>query len=210
MKKCQLSLQTDTVRSSYKALEEGVLSQEGLSPLEEEVFVNHWKSPAPSKVVAFSWMAIMDRIPTGANLRHRNVLPTGEPCICVLCGNMEETTSHLFLHCEVALLIWRKVLNWLGINFITPQSLLVHFACWSGEVNSRYLRKAFWLNWHASIWMIWKERNARIFKNHFKNFDEVVEDIKAVSWCWSLSRLRIASCLFYEWCWNPRECIRRK
>jgi hypothetical protein len=49
----------------------------------------------------------------------------GEPCICVLCGEMEETTSHLFLHCEVAMLIWRKVLNWLDINFITPQNLLV-------------------------------------------------------------------------------------
>ena len=45
-------------------------------------------------------------------------------------------------------------------------------------------------------------KNAWIFKNQFKNYDEVVDDIKALSWCWSLSRLRIASCLFYEWCWN--------
>jgi hypothetical protein len=198
-----------SVRSSYRVLEEGVLLQEGLSVLEEEVFDNLWKSPAPSKVVAFSWMALMDRIPTRVNLRHRSVLDPGDPCVCVLCGEMEETTSHLFLHCEVTLLIWRKVLNWLDINFITPQNLLLHFACWNGEVISRNLRKAFMLIWHATIWMIWKERNSRIFKNQFKNFDEVFEDIKAVSWCWSLSRLRIASCLFYEW-WNPRECIKRK
>ncbi|RHN63454.1 putative reverse transcriptase zinc-binding domain-containing protein [Medicago truncatula] len=199
-----------TVRSSYRVLEEGVLHQEGLSGLEEEVFSNLWKSPAPSKVVAFSWMALRDRIPTRTNLRHRNVLAPREPCVCVLCGEMEEKTSHLFLHCEVSLLIWRKVLDWLEINFITPQNLHSHYACWNGEVNSRKLRKAFLMIWHASIWMIWKERNARIFKNQFQNFDEVVDNIKAVSWCWSLSRLRIVSCFFYEWCWNPRECLRRR
>jgi Na+/phosphate symporter len=37
-----------------------------------------------------------------------------------------------------------------------------------------------------------------------------VDEIKAVSWCWSLSRLRIASCLFYECCWNPWECMRQR
>ena len=199
-----------SVRSAYRVLEETVLVDGGLSELEEEVYANLWKSPAPSKVVAFSWMLLLDRIPTRANLVRRRVLPPGDPCDCVLCGQGEETPTHLFLHCQVTSLIWRKVLNWLGINFITPHNLFMHFACWSGEVSSRRGRKAFWLIWHASIWIIWKERNARIFKNQVKNFDEVVEEIKAVSWYWSLSRLRIASCLFYEWCWNPRECLNRK
>lgn len=113
------------MRSTYRVLEEGVLLQEGLSVLEEEVFANLWRSPAPSKVVAFSWMALMDRIPLKANLRRHNILAPGEPCICVLCGEREETTSHLFLHCEVVLLIWRKVIDWLEINFITPQIFCV-------------------------------------------------------------------------------------
>ena len=169
------------------------------------MYDNLWKSLALSKVVAFFWMVLIDRIPMRSNLALRRVLPPEEPCSRVLCGQGEETTTHIFLHCEVASLIWRKVLNWLGVNFITPQNMFTHFACWNGEVNSRQLKKVFWLIWHASIWMIWKERNARIFKNQFKNFDEVVDDIKAVSWCWSLSRLRIVSCLLYEWCWNPRD-----
>jgi len=25
-----------------------------------------------------------------------------------------------------------------------------------------------------------------------------------------MSRLKIASCLYYKWCWNPRECLARK
>jgi len=102
-----------TVRSSYRVLEERMFLQEGLSDLEEEVFLNLWKSPASSKVVAFSWMAILDRIPTRANFRLRRVLAHGEVTLCALCGVREESTSHLFLHCEVVSLIWRKVLDWL-------------------------------------------------------------------------------------------------
>jgi hypothetical protein len=40
------------------------------------------------------------------------------------------------------------------------------------------------------------QRNARVFKNQF---DEIVDEIKVVSWFWVLSRLKIASCLYYEW-----------
>ena len=149
------------------------------------------------------------RIPTRSNLAIRRVLATGESRLCALCGNGEETTNHLLVQCEFASVIWRKVLDWMGINFITPHNLVSHFACWSSSSGSRRLFKAFCLIWHAVIWSIWKERNARIFNHNLKRFDEVVDDIKALSWVWALSRLRISSCLFYEWTWNPRECLMR-
>jgi hypothetical protein len=58
--------------------------------------------------------------------------------------------------------------------------------------------------------LIWKERNARVFTDQRKEAEELLEDIKAVSWVWSLSRLKIASFLFYEWTWNPKECLNRR
>lgn len=198
-----------SVSSSYKVLEEVGVVEEGLSVEEGEFFTKLWKSPAPSKVLAFSWMSLLDRIPTRSNLALRRVLATGESRVCVLCGVEEESTNHLLLHCEVALKIWRKVMDWLEINFIIPHNLFTHFACWCASSNFRRFFKAFCLIWNAVIWSIWKERNARIFKNQFKSLDDVFEDIKALSWYWSLSRLRISPCLFYEWTWNPRECLRR-
>ena len=39
---------------------------------------------------------------------------------------------------------------------------------------------------------------------------ELVEDIKVLSWRWCLTRLKILSCLFYEWSWNPRKCLARQ
>ena len=70
-------------------------------------------------------------------------------------------------------------------------------------------RKGLWLIWHATLWVIWQARNNRIFKNEFSGIEEMVEEIKVLSWKWSLSRLKIPTCLFYEWWWNPIDCIRR-
>lgn len=71
------------------------------------------------------------------------------------------------------------------------------------------MRKGFWLVWHAIIWVIWKARNAKIFENHSKDVEEMVEEIKVLSWRWMLMRLKVLPCLFYEWNWDPEDCLRR-
>ena len=63
--------------------------------------------------------------------------------------------------------------------------------------------------WHAPLWVIWKAWNDRIFNNLIKEPDEIVEDIKVLSWSWVLSRLKNPPCLFYEWSWNPKACLLR-
>jgi len=132
--------------------------------------------------VAFSWSLLVDRIPTRDNLALRHILAPDASSLCVLCGRWPETSNHLFLHCEVSSLIWRGILNWLEINFITPHNLFVHFECWNSEVNSKRLKKGFWYIWHATIWLIRKERNARIFKNQSKNVEELLDEIKVVGY----------------------------
>lgn len=90
-----------TVNSMYKKLEEDVLVEDNLDGLERRVFCNIWKSMAPLKVVAFSWKLMYDRIQTQINLCVRNVLPLGATTSCVLCNVSEESSNHIFLHCEV-------------------------------------------------------------------------------------------------------------
>jgi len=53
-------------------------------------------------------------------------------------------------------------------------------------------------------------KNDRIFNNKTFEIDEMVDQVKVISWFWSLNRLKIASCLYYEWCWNPKDCLARK
>jgi len=190
------------VKSSYTVLELTYLLDIELCPREEQVFSLIWKSPTPSKVVAFSWSLLLDRIPTRVNLAIHNILEPDSSLLCVLCERHVESSTHLFLHCNVSALIWCGVLNWLEFNFITPPNIFTHFECWNGEANSKRIKKGAWL--------IWKERNERIFNNQRKEVEEIVDEIKAVSWFWVLSRLKIASFLFYKWTWNPKECLNRR
>lgn len=63
-----------SVSSSYASLQRLVLPQEPLERTEEVVFDLLWKSPAPSKVVVFSWQLLFNRIPTKDNLLSRCIL----------------------------------------------------------------------------------------------------------------------------------------
>jgi hypothetical protein len=101
------------------------------------------------------------------------------------------------------------VCGWLEIHFITPQSLLQHFECWSGEIGKKRLRKGYWLVWHSSLWVVWKARNDRIFNNLTKDPVEIVEEIRVLSWQWVLTRLKIPPCLYNEWSWKPMACLLR-
>jgi hypothetical protein len=139
----------------------------------------------------------------------RRVLPLYDSVNCVFCNWRVETSSHIFLNCQIAYKVWSKVFGWLQINFITPKNLFDHFVCWSGEVGKKRLRKGYWSAWHATLWVIWKARNDRIFNNCIKETDEIVEEIKRLSWQWSLTRLKIPLCMYYEWIWNPRGCLSR-
>jgi hypothetical protein len=71
-----------------------------LASMEEKVFHNLWKSVAPSKVIAFSWKRLHDRLITKRNLVHRQVIPVEESRDFVLCVGKEESSVHLFLHCK--------------------------------------------------------------------------------------------------------------
>jgi hypothetical protein len=38
--------------------------------------------------------------------------------------------------------------------------------------------------------------------------EEVVDEIKRLSWQWYIGRLAKRPCLLYEWIWNPIDCLR--
>ena len=173
------------------------------------MFENMWKSSTPSKVVAFGWRMILNRISTRDNLALRNVLSPEVSPLCVMCNSKEESTLHLSLHCDVACVVWSKLMVWLNCWFLTPPNFFVHWKCWSVGGKSIKEIKGFWLIWHTTIWVLWNRRNDKIFKGRNFEVEELVEEIKVLSWRWMLERLPTLTCLFYEWIWNPRYCLDR-
>jgi len=86
-------------------------------------------------------------------------------------------------------------------KLVYPLEVLV--CVWGGVTNKKN-QKGRWMEWHAAIW---KARNDRIFNNITKGVEDLVEEIKVLSWRWMLGRMKISVCMFSEWEWNPSDCL---
>jgi len=40
-----------------------------------------------------------------------------------------------------------------------------------------------------------------------KVVEELADDKKVLSWQWTLVRLKIPNCMYYEWWWNPKNYL---
>jgi hypothetical protein len=143
-------------------------------------FEQIWVSSAPSKVIAFSWQLLYDRIPTPKNLEARGVLISERPWECLGCAGKVETTSHLFLHCPCTMLVWLEIFKWIGVSIIIPPSTASLFELLKCAARNVKIRRGFIMIWHATLWSIWKARNNALFASGNFNPRLIVEDIKVV------------------------------
>jgi len=105
--------------------------------------------------------------------------------------------------------VWDGVMSWLGFRMVIPPNLLIQWECWEGVTSNKKAQKGLRMIWHMVVWSLWRTRNDRIFNNAWREVEELVEDIKVLSWRWLLNRTCASACLFYEWHWNPKECLLR-
>lgn len=59
-------------------------------------------------------------------------------------------------------------------------------------------------------WVLWKTQNDKIFKGVNHAMDDIMEEVKVLSWRWTCSRMHIPTCLIFEWRWNPQFCLARR
>jgi hypothetical protein len=198
-----------SVKSAFESLANEIVPGPNLATFEAKIFGEIWDSPAPPKVIAFSWQLLYDRVPTKENLLLRGVIPHSSGDSCIWCGDVRESSSHLFLHCRVAMLVWYEVFKWLGVVIVVPPNLFHLYDCLSCAAKNKKARNGFRLVWHSVIWSIWRARNTYIFNNVVMEPLELVEEIKVLSWRWSVDRLKITPCLYYEWSWDPGICFQQ-
>jgi hypothetical protein len=139
-----------TVHSAYLFL--GAVHESIFNDHELRVFNNIWKSLAPSKVIAFSWKLLWNRIPARSNLALRGIQAVGDVTGCVHCIDREENDSHLFLFCDFASQVWNAIFQWLDLVIVLPPNLFLLFDCLTGAAANRKIRKGFALIWHTTVW----------------------------------------------------------
>lgn len=128
--------------------------------------VSHWKwlwnLNMPPKVRLFLWKLCLNGIPTKSCLIEKgfNTNPA-----CYLCGETEESATHMFLECNWAK--WGWFLSPLGFNSQFKERRLI--GDWLMERARKESRDT--LNIIASVlWSIWATRNDFYFKGRELNF----------------------------------------
>jgi hypothetical protein len=104
-------------------------------------------------------------------------------CACI------ETANHLLLHCTLSVALWGLVRNWLGISFVHAHELRHHFIQFTKMAGMPFSTQSFFrIIWFATIWVLWKERNDRIFHNTVSSPITLIEKVKLHSFLWLKSK----------------------
>jgi hypothetical protein len=196
-----------SVKSTYNYLAAELSNSEMVSMEEARVFKKIWESTAPSKIIAFSWQLLYDRLPSKRNLRSRGMVQFLHNENCTWCGVCPETGIHLLLHCNYAQEVWGRVCRWLGLDVVIPPNFFIFLLCFLDGAGSKKVRKGLLLIWHTTLWLLWKARNGLIFNNVSKSPKEVFDEVTVTTWKWGVHRLSLSPCLLYEWQQQPRFCL---
>ncbi|CAA7058101.1 unnamed protein product [Microthlaspi erraticum] len=111
-----------------------------------------------------AWLALLRRLPTRDRLRRWGM---SVPETCVLCSSGIETHHHLFFECAFSSSIWSFFASRV---FPSPPADLHSAASWIAlhrAPSSPSANPLIKLIFQASIYLIWKEQNQRIFKAEF-------------------------------------------
>jgi hypothetical protein len=195
-----------SLKSTYVFLDHTLNLYQQLPSLLSFAFKFIWKCGVPSKVSAFAWQLLLERLPTRDNLRRRGVVSV-EGVSCPLCLAEIESATNLFLHCRFAAGIWYDINRWLGVVSVLPPSVPLSYALLVGGGSNKRRRKCFSIIWLAYVWVLWKTRNDVVFNNVAVDVPTVVDRIHRLSWFWFLNNTAKDSCLLYEWVWSPTDCM---
>ena len=155
-----------------------------------------WHTQVSLKVSILSLMFASWQVATKINLLNHGIIHAKDISCLAGCGYVE-SAQHLLLHCDTFGSLWQQVRLWLGVSGVDHQSLSAHFFQFTNYLGGLRTRRSFLqLFWLLCVWLIWKERNNRIFNNIYISITEVMEKVKFHSYWW----LRANNANFvYDW-----------
>ena len=131
-----------------------------------------------------------------------------EAQMCVSgCGEVE-TAHHLFLSCATFSELWRCVRDWLGVYEADPIDISDHFQQFIFLVGSAPKRRSFMqLFWLLYVWIIWNERNNRLFKNKALSIHQLLEKVNMHSYWWMKAANAVFVLGVHSWLVSPLVCL---
>jgi len=139
-----------------------------------------WENNWWPKVSIFVWLASKNKILTWDRIQKKGF---EGPSRCYLCNNVDETRDHLLVGCPYTEKLWtitKRLFNRPGFNTREFNELIFQ---WHKETfHCKVVQRAWNLISPFILWMVWKERNRRVFQNSTKDpeviWERIVENMR--------------------------------
>ncbi|XP_071687046.1 uncharacterized protein [Rutidosis leptorrhynchoides] len=177
------------------------LLDERLMPTTNSSAVTLRNNFIPKKVELFVWRTRKGRLPILPELDKRGI--DLNSVRCPICDDDIESLDHSLFACKISKEIWVRVFNWWNMGNITShgiRDLLI------GDVGQN-VTEVGKLIWQGVIWtgcyLIWKNRNEKVFKNKCWNVPVAVSEIQVKSFDWIAKRCKAKDIVWLDWLHNP-------
>ena len=150
---------TFSVKSAYHValrLSNAAVGEHSLANQDKGLWNKVWSLNTPPKVRNFLWCACFDIFPTRVNLQRRKVQVNPK---CGICGQQDETTSHVLWECPFAQCTWSHVPG----KIQKSNSIASCFHLLTRQMIGRLPKKELEV-WAMISWSLWNARN----KFHFE------------------------------------------
>jgi len=144
-----------------------------------------WKAWAPLKYKFFAWLVAQNWVWTSDRLQRRGWPHSPS---CPLCRNAPETALHLLAECLHTRRLWNLIASWMAQPTLSPQlwrpsDNIWHW--WTNVTSSEHVPRSAVRSLALLVtWEIWRERNARVFKNHETSALGLLVKIKSEVTAW--------------------------
>lgn len=132
-----------------------------------------WFSDHIPKHTFFTWVNVRHRLETRDRMRQWGL---DIPASCVLCANCAESRENLFFQCSFSSSVWQHFIN--RVNLHPPQSFEAILECLARPSTDQHITLICRLFYQASMYSIWKERNARLHSSIARPPDVIISDIE--------------------------------
>lgn len=125
--------------------------------------VTHWCCLVPLKLNIILWRVLLDWIHYMVNLTDRKVdIPS---IICPSCELQVDDSHHVFVHYDVAMNVWRRVLKCLNLPLLLFNNVANIWSWMDSNSLLHSKKKAVKVIVLTTIWTIWTFRNGVVFQS---------------------------------------------
>ncbi|GKC16931.1 reverse transcriptase domain, reverse transcriptase zinc-binding domain protein [Tanacetum coccineum] len=186
-----------TVKRLKEMVDEKVLGMR--SQIEE----TKWCKIVPRKVNVFMWRLKCGRIPVRTFLD--NIGMDLHSILCPHCEESIETVYHSMVRCKFVSLVWSSICAWWSIGSFDGSSVqdVLNLAGFGSSKLCLYWQAVMW----TSLYLIWKDRNNKVFRDKQMSAADLVFEIQLTSFFWISHRCNSFEYSWVDWCKGPTSLI---